>query len=269
MKKILLLVISMACLFAEAQTIGVYCDTPTIEPNQETTLRFQVSGGFIQYFCYTDGTDYCMVEMSSNIYTKTVRPSTDTRYWITYVSTGEIDPQHKEVYIHVVGSSSTIQITFDLPESCYYTDAPINLRPLFWSNVPNYDQIVKFSGPGVSGDFFIPGNAGVGRKSIKAFFFLNNAENGIIKDIEVIGGTGVDEFTDLSVSVYPNPANDRLTVEVQEVEVIGTVEIYNIMGILIHSQDIYSNKGEIDVSNLPSGVYSVRSASFNEKFVKP
>jgi len=271
MKKILLLVsILLACLFAEAQTIGVYCDTPTIALNYETTLKFVVTGGTISYFCYTDGTDYCMVEMEnngSNIYTKTVRPTMDTWYSITYVSQGQIDPNHGSVYVHVVGSPANIIITFDLPERCYDTDPSINLRQLFWSNVPNYDQIVQFSGPGVTGDFFCPIDAEVGRKSIKAYFFLNGAENGIIKDIEVLAHSGVEENDeDTEFSVYPNPTVDKLTIESDDA--IGTLEIYNLMGVLLHSKKDCDSKVEINVSTLPNGVYFVRTQQFRKKFVK-
>jgi len=56
--------------------------------------------------------------------------------------------------------------------------------------------------------------------------------------------------------VYPNPVNDKLTIEAQES--IDKLEIYNLMGALVYSQNDCSNKAEIAVSELPTGIYFLR-----------
>jgi len=83
----------------------------------------------------------------------------------------------------------------------------------------------------------------------------------------VCSGFGVDEdeVIRVGVEVYPNPASDKLTIETQEP--IGTLEIYNLMGVMVYSQSGCTNKVEIDISVLPSGVYFVRGISI-KKFVK-
>ena len=78
-------------------------------------------------------------------------------------------------------------------------------------------------------------------------------------------GFGVDEDQGLGVEVYPNPASDKLIIESDDA--IGTLEIHNLMGVLLYSKKDCDSKVEIDVSWLPSGVYFVRGA-FNIKFVK-
>ena len=66
---------------------------------------------------------------------------------------------------------------------------------------------------------------------------------------------GVGELSG-SVLIYPNPVNDKLTVEAQEA--IGTVEIYNLMGALMYSQKGCGNMVEINTGNLTAGVYFIR-----------
>ena len=67
---------------------------------------------------------------------------------------------------------------------------------------------------------------------------------------------GVGEQNGSQTLIYPNPVNDKLTVEAQEA--IGTVEIYNLMGALMYSQKNCGSKVEINTTDLPSGIYFIR-----------
>lgn len=66
---------------------------------------------------------------------------------------------------------------------------------------------------------------------------------------------GVGEHSSQTL-IYPNPVNDKLTVESQEA--INNVKIYNLMGALVYSQKDCTNKVEIQTSNLSSGIYFIR-----------
>ena len=66
---------------------------------------------------------------------------------------------------------------------------------------------------------------------------------------------GVGEHSSQTL-IYPNPVNDKLTVEAQEA--INNVEIFNLMGALVYSQKDCTNKVEIQTSNLSSGIYFIR-----------
>ena len=72
------------------------------------------------------------------------------------------------------------------------------------------------------------------------------------------------------ILIYPNPVNDKLTVEAQEA--INNVEIYNLMGALVYSQKDCTNKLEINTTDLQSGIYFIRlttkSASETRRFIK-
>jgi len=70
---------------------------------------------------------------------------------------------------------------------------------------------------------------------------------------------GVGEQNGNIVLIYPNPVSNKLIVENHEA--LGTVEIYNLMGALIYSQNGCGNKVEIHTADLPSGVYFIRMTS--------
>lgn len=71
----------------------------------------------------------------------------------------------------------------------------------------------------------------------------------------LINTEGVDENSD-KATIYPNPVNDKLTIEAQES--IDNIEIYNVMGALIYSRKDCGDKAEINTTDLPAGTYVVR-----------
>ena len=81
---------------------------------------------------------------------------------------------------------------------------------------------------------------------------------------------GVDEQSGNKTLVYPNPVNDKLTIEAEQA--LGTVEIYNLMGALVYSQKDCANKVAINTSDLPTGIYFIRmtndKTSEARRFVK-
>ena len=118
------------------------------------------------------------------------------------------------------------------------------------------------------------------------FVFQNWTENGVVVSEELsfsitltdhhyfiahlIDVTSVDENAQQIVSIYPNPVNDKLIIEAQET--ISNVEIYNLTGALVVSQECNSKKVEMEVSELQSGVYFIRMTTANatetRRFVK-
>ena len=80
----------------------------------------------------------------------------------------------------------------------------------------------------------------------------------------------VGEQNGIETMIYPNPVNDKMTIEANEA--LGTVEIYNLMGALVYSQNDCANKVEINTDGLPSGIYFVRlttnRAKVSRRFVK-
>ncbi len=111
---------------------------------------------------------------------------------------------------------------------------------------------------------------------------------GIVKnddDVNIINNndiTGVFSNSELSCEflIYPNPAEDFITIQLQTSEVLETsevskVQIFNTLGIDVSpaggSGGVSGADGggfRIDVSTLPSGVYYIKIGNKVEKFVK-
>ena len=72
--------------------------------------------------------------------------------------------------------------------------------------------------------------------------------------------TGIDDIqaTNIGLSVFPNPANDKITIEISGETKAGSVAILNMEGQELIKQKISDRKTLIDIRNLLSGVYFVR-----------
>ena len=83
--------------------------------------------------------------------------------------------------------------------------------------------------------------------------------------------TGVALYTKTSVRIYPNPTSNTLYIESEDAT-IDHIVVLDLTGKEILHQDILGNRGEINVSSLPNGVYMLKAlcnGSFQiSKFVK-
>ena len=76
--------------------------------------------------------------------------------------------------------------------------------------------------------------------------------------IEVTSSIGVQEYNDGQVSIYPNPANDRLTVELTQIELPCFFALKDMQGRTVYSTVVNSEKLEIDLSAYAKGIYLIR-----------
>jgi hypothetical protein len=91
---------------------------------------------------------------------------------------------------------------------------------------------------------------------------LNNCSD--TSNCAAINNVGIKEIENNSIAVYPNPANNRLNIELlSEAE----IEIYSLTGVLM---DKFSAKQNhiVDVSGYPNGMYFVKTQNQTIKFVK-
>ena len=102
----------------------------------------------------------------------------------------------------------------------------------------------------------------------KTYTFIATASRDLVANL--IYTVGIGEQTGNNITLYPNPVNDKLTIEAETA--LGTVDIYNLMGALVYSQKGCTNKVEINTSELQSGIYFIRmtndNASETRRFVK-
>ncbi|MEZ4892663.1 MAG: PKD domain-containing protein [Saprospiraceae bacterium] len=78
--------------------------------------------------------------------------------------------------------------------------------------------------------------------------------------IKLVGTTNAQDLLDRKVTLSPNPANDYVNLQVNDLE-IESVEVINALGQRILSQNDGFNTGQnilLDVQSLPAGVYTMR-----------
>ena len=73
--------------------------------------------------------------------------------------------------------------------------------------------------------------------------------------------SNVGENAEQTMSIYPNPANDKLFIESNGN--ISNVEIYNLTGAAVLKQECNSDKVEMNVKALQSGVYFIKITTGN------
>ena len=82
---------------------------------------------------------------------------------------------------------------------------------------------------------------------------------------------GTNDFQNEEFSLYPNPKEDQITIELSDVSTNYQVTIYDILGKKVYSSEIHT-LGNIDVSTYATGTYLVKLHSNSKtsvlRFVK-
>lgn len=77
-------------------------------------------------------------------------------------------------------------------------------------------------------------------------------------EISITGNTtSVDEIAEKSVHIYPNPADDVIQLSIASLSSPTLVEIFDVLGTLVHHQIITQQLSTVDISTLDSGLYLV------------
>ena len=79
--------------------------------------------------------------------------------------------------------------------------------------------------------------------------------------VTVTATSSVEDRNKLNFSVYPNPASDRVTIQLPTTSVKSELVIYDYTGRKVKSNLSIENNTSIDVSNLSSGIYIFRVIS--------
>jgi hypothetical protein len=78
----------------------------------------------------------------------------------------------------------------------------------------------------------------------------------------------VNESVEASINVYPNPANNKITVELYEFTVNTPLMIFDLTGKQVLNKQISSQSEQVDISDLKPGVYIVRINSMSQRLIK-
>ena len=88
---------------------------------------------------------------------------------------------------------------------------------------------------------------------------------GVVKTIDA--ELNINENTDVSINIYPNPAKDLIKLSVVSGQQ-STVRIYNVLGMMVDEIEMSSNEIEINVSSYKPGIYFINVETSNGNIIK-
>jgi len=129
----------------------------------------------------------------------------------------------------------------------------------------------EYTGPGVTDNWFDPAVAGLGEHTITyTYTAANGCDNSTDETILVVEFIGIEDVQDEVMHVYPNPAYDKIELNVNYSGNIS-VEIYNLIGVSVYETETFVNgnfQKSIDLSGMESGVYFVTVRTPEETYIK-
>ncbi|MDD5571444.1 MAG: T9SS type A sorting domain-containing protein [Bacteroidales bacterium] len=98
-------------------------------------------------------------------------------------------------------------------------------------------------------------------------YFDYNASISTNTTHSIFRSVGIKEISNkennMDFIVYPNPANTKITIELPQITKQNTITIYNISGAELIKQQVTKSRTEIDVRDLPCGIYFVKVVNEN------
>ena len=127
-----------------------------------------------------------------------------------------------------------------------------------------------YSGNGVSvGNVFTPSVAGAGTFPIHYTYHYGTCSITVSANITVTSTcAGIEtNYLDNDVSVYPNPANGIINIDIKNVKV-QSLKVINVIGEVVYQSANINSKSTVDVSSFAKGIYSIEFIINNTKVVK-
>jgi uncharacterized repeat protein (TIGR01451 family) len=177
----------------------------------------------------------------------------------TVIITDFLDGQLNESSIRMISASHAYTMN-RIGSDLTWTFAAINLVPELVSSQDSQGYVhfkIKPKAGYAVGDV-IPNTAQI-------YFDFNEPIITNTCTTEFVTTLGVDDLTAAHFMMYPNPANDRVTIAVNNATAtIATVRLINVLGQVVHQQKGTPNQTVIDISGLTTGLYVVEIVTENE-----
>ncbi len=195
--------------------------------------------------------------------------ATDSNYLVVSVTQNGLkstqagagdDYEHKEMFrlsvSNIYGDTLGIPEQGDLIQKTYYFDLPDSIKHQDGNGVELVLQNIQVQAYIQGGDTLVTAYdfIGVPYKKRRAFEILNgvNAE----KEYTNLNGIFKTKYEN-SFSIYPNPANDFVSIKTLRNIDVSTVEILDIYGGVLSVKPI-SDAGKIPLDGLDEGIYIIR-----------
>lgn len=98
---------------------------------------------------------------------------------------------------------------------------------------------------------------------------IGSLAQGVQHAFEIFTSFVGDEINEISLSVFPNPAKDRLVLQVNAKQsLVLNYYLYNSEGRLLQGTKLADSRTEIDLDDLPGGVYFLQLQATGNQVLK-
>jgi hypothetical protein len=81
-------------------------------------------------------------------------------------------------------------------------------------------------------------------------------------------GNAKHNMNENNIHIYPNPSNENLIIDIPDITREYSAEIYDMQGRKMKKHDIINVNTELNISDLPDGIYIINIMDKNEKVIK-
>jgi PKD repeat protein len=97
----------------------------------------------------------------------------------------------------------------------------------------------------------------------------SGSSTAITKTITINTCTGIEELTSEQISIYPNPANDYITISIDNSIEFATISLIDVLGKEIMSRNVTQSTSQLNLSGISNGIYSLKlKDEHNHSFTK-
>jgi len=101
-----------------------------------------------------------------------------------------------------------------------------------------------------------------GRKNVTLAVTNDFSSNTLVKTGYIyVGGVGINELRTSGITIFPNPVKNVMTIQANNE--ISMIQLYNITGQVVLSQEVNAKSVTINTSGLTSGVYTLKAVTGN------
>jgi len=224
------------------------------------------------------------VGINSTIVSSTVRYAGTKGCYVTLRSTSASGPNqiitssvanlgsgnyYLEAWVKMKSGTSNIKLTlhYKYNNTNYYVSTTNVSVGTSWTKVSGTVN-VDYTGTLEVCDFYIQTAAGTTNYYADdcVVSFVNRMNmKGFTTDMDVVSSN------DISVSLFPNPASNNLSIKVSSLTNNEKLQIYNLTGRMVKEIELQNLIQQVDISDLPKGIYLVRlnnSPNLTSKFTK-
>ena len=80
--------------------------------------------------------------------------------------------------------------------------------------------------------------------------------------------TGIESLDEHAITIYPNPANGHLFIDVNERGKNNSIYIFDVTGHLVLKTEVMEGKNQVDISSLDKGIYMLSWQTDKGKFAQ-